>query len=76
MSDDVLFICEKDNNIPKKIYRRSKKEYYLTDEFSGYLLEDNKTLLHNKVVLVDELLQSISPAYDTSKFNSFEFSEL
>ncbi|MBQ9035338.1 MAG: hypothetical protein IJ099_05180 [Alphaproteobacteria bacterium] len=76
LSDDVLFICEKDNNIPKKIYRRSKKEYYLTDEFSGYLLEDNKTLLHNKVVLVDELLQSISPAYDTSKFNSFEFSEL
>lgn len=76
LPEDVLFICEKDNDIPKKIYRRSNREYYLTDEFSGYLLKDNKTHLNNEVVLVNEFLQSISPAYNTLEFNSFQYSEL
>lgn len=76
LPDDVLFICEKDSGIPKKIYKRSKKEYYLNDEFSGYLLKNNKTQLNNKVVLVREFLQSISPIYDVSEFNSFAYSEL
>lgn len=73
---EVLFICLKENDIPKKIFKRNLEEYYLIDEFSGYLLKNNKTQLNDKIVKIDQFLKSISPIYDTSVFDSLENSEL
>lgn len=54
----------------KKIFKKQKKK--LIDEFSGYLLKNNRTSILNDVVTVEELLDSITPAYDTNSFDSLE----
>lgn len=76
LKENVLFVCAKENGVPKKVYKRASTKYYLTDEFSGYLLKDNKTPFNTMVVSVDDFLNSINPAYDTTHFNSLENSEL
>ena len=43
--------------------------YCLVDEFSGYLLKDNKTEINNESVEIEQFLESIKPSYDTSNFN-------
>lgn len=57
------FICVMENNIPKKIYkaifkRNSIDDYYLIDEFSGYLLKEEHSLeLSNDLMTVDEFIE-------------------
>lgn len=69
-SSDIEFICQVSDSIPKKIFKKTNKE--LIDEFSGYLLKNNRTSIFNDVVTVEELLDSITPAYDTNSFDSLE----
>lgn len=76
LDEKVLFICATENGVPKKIYKRIKNKYKLTDEFSGYLLKDNKTHFNKETVSVDVFLDSIAPVYDMTRFSSLESSEL
>ena len=52
-----------ENNIPKKIYkaihkRNSIDDYYLIDEFSGYLLKEAHSLeLSNDIMTVNEFIE-------------------
>ena len=69
-SKKCLFICVTENSIPKKIYKQKGKgngRYWkLTDEFSGYLLDSQKTKLVGKVCSVKNLVNSLPNA---SNFN-------
>ena len=69
LREDVLFVCQTEGNIPKKIFKRNARRYCLVDEFSGYLLKDNKTEINNESVEIEQFLESIKPSYDTSNFN-------
>lgn len=64
LSNDILFVCKTEYNIPKKVYKRKRNKYHLIDEFSGYLLKDNQTSLHGQITTVEEFLKSITPAYN------------
>ena len=63
ISERLSFICLLENNVPKKIYRRSDSTWYLTDEFSGYLTtEENRlpeTLVENQVLSVECFISSV-----------------
>lgn len=76
LPNDTLFICKTEHNIPKKVYKRAKNKYQLIDEFSGYLLKENRTSVNNQNVTVEEFLRSITPIYDTEIFNLLDDFEL
>ena len=62
-NNNCEFICIMENNIPKKIYkaiykRNSIDDYYLIDEFSGYLLKEAHSLdLSNDIMTVNEFIE-------------------
>lgn len=62
-NNECKFICIMENNIPKRIYKAIYKhnnidDYYLIDEFSGYLLKENHILeLSNNIMTVDEFIE-------------------
>ena len=61
-NNDCKFICIMENNIPKKIYKATYKRdnidnYYLIDEFSGYLLKEDHVLsLSNDIMTVEQFI--------------------
>lgn len=61
-SDAIAFICLLENNVPKKVYVRSGQEWYLTDEFSGYLMTSEYSLptttVLKEVITVKEFIDN------------------
>ena len=59
VSRNCQFICKLENNIPKTIYKRDRfEDYYLIDEFSGYLLkrEHSLDIGDNLIITVNEFI--------------------
>jgi len=53
------FICLTQENVPKKILEKRGKTWKLIDEFSGYLLTNQKIESKKKILLVKELMNSL-----------------
>lgn len=47
--ENISFVCLLENSIPKKVLKRSKKQWVLIDEFSGYLMT-SKNSISNSVI--------------------------
>ena len=75
LSDDIIFICITDDSIPKTVFKRKGRHLKKIDEFSGYLLKNNKTPYSSCVINVGDFLDSITPPYDTDVFNVLESGE-
>ena len=59
--DNIKFICLLENDVPKKVYKKSSRNWYLVDEFSGYLMTNNnylpKNVIAKKVITFDEFIK-------------------
>lgn len=60
--DDVSFICLLESDIPKKVYRKFRDSWYLTDEFSGYLMTSNNrfpaSIVSKEIITVEEFINN------------------
>ena len=60
--DDVSFICLLESDIPKKVYRKFRDSWYLTDEFSGYLMTSNNSfpasIVAKEIITVEEFINN------------------
>ncbi len=52
--NECKFICLTKENVPKKIFEKRGKNWKLIDEFSGYLLTDQKIKFNEKIMKVRE----------------------
>ena len=59
----------------KTVFKRKGRHLKKIDEFSGYLLKNNKTPYSSCVINVGDFLDSITPPYDTDVFNVLESGE-
>ena len=69
-----MFVCLTRDGVPKKIFKlkgRSKKKWSLVDEFSGYLLDVQKTSFQKEVTTVSKFVEELP---DASGFNFMEIS--
>jgi hypothetical protein len=61
--NDITFICLLESNVPKKLYAKNKRNWYLTDEFSGYLMtSDNSfpaSIVSKEIITVEEFINNI-----------------
>lgn len=59
----VDFVCITENYVPKKVYRKGKKGWYLTDEFSGYKMTANNKLpqsyIDQHIITVSQFVSAI-----------------
>lgn len=55
------FICVLEDSVPKKIFIDNKKTWELIDEFSGYILKDQKIKIKEEVATVNEIITSLPP---------------
>ena len=60
--DDISFICLLEDDVPKKIYTKSGQNWYLNDEFSGYLKTKDdrfpKHLVDKEIITVEEFINN------------------
>ncbi len=58
---DIDFYIKVENNLPKKVYKWIKKELRMTDEFSGYILHNNRLKDQdlNKEMSVEEMIKKL-----------------
>ena len=60
--DDVSFICLLESDVPKKVYAKFGNSWYLTDEFSGYLMtSDNSfsaSIVSKEIITVEEFINN------------------
>jgi len=60
------FICITYNKIPKKIFMKKNQSWILVDEFSGFLLKNQKVKKENSVITVEELIHSLPSFFKDS----------
>ena len=62
IQDQISFICLLEDDVPKKIYKKSPRDWVLIDEFSGYLKnkEDSfpKSLVDKEIITVEEFINN------------------
>lgn len=58
-SNNCRFICLTEEGVPKKIIEKRGKSWRLIDEFSGYLLTNQKIKSNEKILKVKDLLSSL-----------------
>lgn len=59
---EVYFICLTNNKVPKKVFVYIKDKWKLIDEFSGFILSNQKVPAINTIVTVEKMIDSL-PAY-------------
>lgn len=63
IKSQIDFVCSLEHDVPKKIYKKSGNEFYLIDEFSGYLMTTSKTLppelISKGILTVHDFIYSI-----------------
>ena len=61
--EDIAFICLLESNVPKKVYAKCGKNWYLKDEFSGYLMTSDNSFLDSivskEIITVEEFINNI-----------------
>ena len=59
--DNISFICLLEDNVPKKVYKKSNHTWCLIDEFSGYLMTSNdslpQTIIQKEIITFDEFIK-------------------
>lgn len=60
--DSISFICLLEDDVPKKLYKKTPDEFNLTDEFSGYLMTSDDTLskdlIKKKIITVKDFIKN------------------
>ena len=60
--DSISFICLLEDDVPKKLYAKSAQDWYLNDEFSGYLKTKDdsfpKSLVDKEIITVEEFIKN------------------
>lgn len=60
--NQVSFICSLEEDIPKKIYKKSSSGWFLNDEFSGYIMTEknkfNQKLINKQIITVEDFIKS------------------
>lgn len=60
LNEGCLFVCQTKDAVPKKVFEYTGRKWILVDEFSGYLLTNQKTHLpNNKTYKVDDIIMSL-----------------
>lgn len=63
ITNEISFICLLENDVPKKIYKKTRGTWTLIDEFSGYLMTSSnifpKSVISKSVITVQEFIHSL-----------------
>lgn len=54
-----IFICVTEESVPKKIFKKDGKKWKLVDEFSGFILKNQKLNSRKNVLIVSELISDL-----------------
>ena len=71
-NNECEFVCITQNGIPKKIFKKNKKNIQLFDEFSESRITNNNTLETDNVISVDDFIATLG---DNTPSNQLDIEE-